>query len=119
MPRTTCIAIVGSREWKDTKVIADFVRSLDRRRTTLVSGGARGVDSVAYNAALCEEIPIKVYPAEWGLHGRSAGMIRNQKIVDDCDVLVAFWNGSPGTRDSIQKAYKAGKPVIIIRERKK
>lgn len=59
------------------------------------------------------------YPAKWknpdGSINKRAGFERNSIIVDESDVLVAFWNGkSNGTMDTYQKAVKAGKPVWLI-----
>lgn len=101
------VAIVGSRTYRSRGNVADFVGSLPDA-TIIVSGGARGVDTWAVEAAGTRLT--EVYPAEWEKWGNSAGFRRNQTIVGACDELYAFWDGlSKGTLDSIQRAAKAGK----------
>ena len=47
------VAIVGSRDWPDLDAVVDFVERLARKypAAIVVSGGARGVDSVAERTA--------------------------------------------------------------------
>ena len=124
-------AIVGSRNYPKLERVQEFVRFLSdspvppekwkypRNPATIVSGGAPGVDSVAAREARECGLPVEEFPAEWnrqpdGSYDRTAGFRRNQLIVDASDIIVAFWDGvSSGTRDTIVRAQKAGKPVII------
>jgi hypothetical protein len=40
---------------------------------------------------------------------------RNQRLVDACDVLVAFWDGaSKGTRATVDRALDSGKEVHVF-----
>ena len=60
---------------------------------------------------------VHVIPADWKKHGRAAGPIRNQQMLDEgkADVVVALWDGkSRGTLDMIQRATEAGVPVRIL-----
>lgn len=108
------IAIVGSRNYPDAKRVFEFVHELPPD-TVVVSGGAGGVDTWAILQAKRDGLATKVYPADWGKYGMSAGFRRNQTIVDDVDCVVAFWDGvSRGTADTIAKARKAGKCVEVI-----
>lgn len=56
----------------------------------------------------------EAHPADWGKHGKAAGPIRNQQMVDlGADVVLAFPLGeSRGTRHCMAAAEKAGIPVI-------
>ena len=58
-------------------------------------------------------IPVKEYPADWQKHGRAAGPIRNQQMLDEGkpDLVVAF-DGGRGTADMIARAEKAGVRVV-------
>jgi len=110
------IAIVGSREFKNTyfarSVIADLLRQ--QPKVILVSGGARGIDSLAEEVANTLEREIIVFPADWDKYGKRAGFIRNQLIIDAVDKVIAFWDGkSKGTKHSIDLAIKARKPLDI------
>lgn len=110
------IAIVGSRNYTKLSHVREFVASLNAEANEIVTGGARGVDAEVEAAAAVATIPVVVFPADWAAFGKAAGPIRNQQIVDHCDVVVAFWDGkSPGTRDCIKRARLAGKPVTVRR----
>lgn len=109
------VAIIGSRDWTDRKAVAWFVDSLPVY-TIIVSGGARGVDGFAEIAARARGMRVVIYPADWQKHGKRAGFLRNATIVENCDRVVAFWDGeSRGTKSTIDLARKAGKPVEVIR----
>jgi hypothetical protein len=108
------IAIVGSRSFTRLEEVRQFVREQERT-TVIISGGARGVDSIAVDEAKRLHMPYEVYPADWNRYGRSAGFRRNQTIVDAAEEVVAFWDGeSRGTKHTIACAKAAGKPVRII-----
>ena len=109
------VAIVGSRNYKDLSEVREYVLSLPQG-TVIITGGANGVDSVAAAAAEDAGLKVVVHAAEWALYGKAAGPIRNRKIVEDCDKLVAFWDDeSPGTKNSISLASKAGKLEKVFR----
>lgn len=80
----------------------------------IVSGGARGADSLAERYAQENDIQLTVFPAEWDKYGKSAGYRRNHQIIDYADVVLAFWDGqSKGTKHAIELAEKQNKPVFI------
>lgn len=121
------VAIVGSRDYgvwyhegiryQDLSEVREFVGSLPAC-VTIVSGGARGVDTAAENAAREFGMSLKVWKADWATYGKRAGMVRNRQIVDDVDCVVAFWDGfSKGTKHTIDEARAAGKFVIVFNER--
>ena len=107
------IGIVGSRDYKDMKRVYFYVSELPKD-TVIVSGGARGVDWEAENAAKVFGLQTIIHRADWDVNGKLAGFLRNSLIVNDSDCIVAFWDGqSRGTLDTIQKAVQAGKVVKI------
>ena len=91
-----------------------------RRITVVVSGGARGVDTIAARAAEAAGLQSTVlspdrekYPGKLIFR---AYMERNRAIVDACDLLLAVWDGkSRGTSYTIGYARKQGKPVFVVR----
>ena len=107
------IAVVGSRNYPDLQLVDNYVRTeIVAKGHTVVTGGARGVDKAAEHAAgnACE-----VFKANWRLHGRAAGPIRNKLIVDTADKVVAFYDGkSRGTWHSMSLAKDAGKLLIVF-----
>ena len=100
----TRLAIVGSRDYPRLDIVRTYVRLL-KPGTVVISGGARGVDSVAENEARDRGLEVVVHVAEWRTRGRAAGPLRNSTIVIDCDQLVAFWDTkSRGTMDAMNRA---------------
>jgi hypothetical protein len=108
------IAIVGSRNFANLELVRKFVANMDEG-DSVVTGGARGVDTAAEATALDYSLTVQVIRPDWKRYGKAAGMIRNEQIVKVCDEVVAFWDGkSRGTKDTIDKARKARKPIAIF-----
>lgn len=108
------VAIVGSRDWPFADQIRNAVASLEPT-DVLVSGAARGTDTIAENAALQRGLQTIIHPADWDTHGKSAGYIRNKYIVRDADRVIAFqYKRSKGTQHTIDIAKKKGIPVKLI-----
>lgn len=106
------LAIVGSRNCP----ALDITPHLPFWPDTIVSGGAKGVDTLARKFAVNNGIPILEFLPEYEKFGRKAPLIRNRKIVENCDFLIAFWDGfSRGTKFTIDYATKRGVPSRIIR----
>ena len=107
------IAIVGSRDYPRLDLVARYVAALPDG-TVVVSGGARGVDSVAAGAARARGLEVAEHLPDWKTYGRAAGMVRNKAIVRDADRVAAFWDGvSGGTANTIDITRRAGKPVEV------
>jgi len=59
-------------------------------------------------------IPLKEHKPDWAKYGKSAGIRRNELIVNDADVVFAFWDGkSKGTAHNIKLAQKQNKEIHI------
>jgi predicted Rossmann fold nucleotide-binding protein DprA/Smf involved in DNA uptake len=109
------VAIVGSRRFSDPKRVIEYVKSLPPR-ASIITGSASGVDAAATKAARAKGVPIQVLHASFDeLADASKSAARNQKLVDACDVLVAFWDGaSKGTRATVDRALDSGKEVHVF-----
>lgn len=84
--------------------------------TVVLSGGARGIDKMGEDWAVQHGLPIDIYPALWNKHGKAAGPIRNARMAENADALVAFWDGeSRGTRNMIEEAKRRGLKVMEVR----
>lgn len=114
------IGIVGSRTFPQLNLVSWFIRDLPLG-VTIVSGGAQGVDGAAVEYAKRRGMETREHlPDTSGCKARheftERFYARNQKIVDDCDLLVAFTEkDSGGTWDTIKRARRAGKPLKIVR----
>ena len=107
------VAVIGSRGFNKYELLKETLSKLEI--TLVVSGGAKGADSLGEQYANENQIPTKIFLPDWKKHGRAAGMLRNTDIINEAEMVVAFWDGeSKGTKDSITKAQKQNKKVLII-----
>lgn len=81
----------------------------------IISGAAKGADTMALDWAVVNWCQFEEYPAQWKLYGRKAGPIRNQQMIDEGkpNLVVAF-PGGVGTQDMIRRARKAKIETIVI-----
>ena len=105
------LAVIGSRVLK----CIDIEKYMRADITEIVSGGAKGVDSLAREYAERKGIKLTEFIPEYKSYGRAAPIVRNRKIVDYADEVLAFWDGSSkGTLFVIEYAKKRGKPCSVI-----
>jgi hypothetical protein len=94
----------------------------EKEAFVLVHGGARGADDAARGWYRTRASPVYpdlvqvIFNAEWELHGKAAGMIRNRKMAEaGADLCLAFWDGkSRGTGGMIAVATEHHIPVRIV-----
>ncbi len=104
------VAIVGSRSIAVTDM-GMYISDGDE----IVSGGAIGVDSCAAEYAKENGLKLTVFLPQYERYGRAAPIVRNKKIVEYADKIIAFWDGSSkGTLSVIKYAEKMGKLCEII-----
>lgn len=107
------VGVCGSRSINKI----NFEQVLPSQTAVIVTGGARGVDSLAAAYARANGLKTIIHLPDYKRHGRGAPLRRNDLIVRDSDILLAFWDGkSRGTKNTIDKAKKAGIPVFVITE---
>ena len=112
------IAIIGSRTITDKGFIYEKLDTIfsNRKPDMIVSGGAKGPDTLGVLWARDNGVDVKEFFPDWEKYGRGAGFKRNTQIVEAADLVIAFWDGlSKGTLDSINKAKKLNKRVEIIK----
>lgn len=83
----------------------------------VIHGGAQGADRIAREWCICRKVECRGYAADWKRHGRAAGPIRNQRMLDDGkpDLVIAF-PGGRGTADMVRRAIATGIRAIEIPE---
>jgi YspA, cpYpsA-related SLOG family len=118
------VCFVGSRNWHDKDKIREvMLKYKDEAEAkgeilTIVSGGARGADSLSVEVAKELDCNTMVYHANWARWGKAAGPIRNAEMIEDSEAvaLVAFKKGekSVGTDHAIEHATKLGIKVDVI-----
>ncbi len=108
------VAIVGSRNLKVDKLD----RYLPNETTEIVSGGARGIDTCARQWANSHSIKLTEFLPEYEKYGRSAPLRRNITIIQNADLVLAFWDQkSRGTKFVIDKCKELGVPVKIFTQK--
>lgn len=124
------VLVCGGRDYADYYYLAEVLDDLCEERgwTTepdelgnwlpkvhIISGKARGADTLAIDWAVTRYCSWSEYPADWKQHGKRAGPIRNQNMLDHGkpDIVVAF-PGGVGTRDMVSRARKAGIELIEV-----
>jgi predicted Rossmann fold nucleotide-binding protein DprA/Smf involved in DNA uptake len=109
------VAIVGSRRFSAPDRVTEYVHDLPGS-ASIITGSASGVDAAATKAARERGMAVQVMPASFDeLADSTKAAARNQRLVNACDLLVAFWDGSStGTRETVDRALDSGKEVHVF-----
>lgn len=115
--------VVGSRTFDNYDMLKQELDAqlADKSSITVVSGGAKGADSLAERYAKEKGYLVEVFKADWKKYGRAAGPIRNeemQKFISQFSdrVCIAFWDGkSKGTQSNFNLAKKYCNPLKIVK----
>ena len=106
------LAIIGSRTCPPIDIAAHLKYIPD----TIVSGGAIGADTYAKEFAIKHNLKLIEFLPDYEKYGRKAPLVRNKLIVEECDCLIAFWDGqSRGTKFTLDYAERMGKPTKIVK----
>ncbi len=105
------VAVIGSRGL----TVDDLGKYLPEGTTEIVSGGADGIDTCARQYALSHGIKLTEFLPEYSRYGRGAPIKRNDTIIQNSDMVLAFWDGkSRGTKYVIDKCRKTNVKIEVI-----
>ena len=111
------ILVCGGRDYNDYDTLHMYMCAIEGATldSVIIHGAARGADSLADRWAKDNNMKLEVYPADWEQHGKSAGPIRNQQMLNEGkpDLVLAFPGGS-GTAHMVSIAKKKGVKVIEV-----
>ncbi len=113
------VIVCGGRDYND---YSNLCKLLDEVAPTfIIHGGANGADSLAGQYASQNNIPCKVFKAEWDKHGKGAGPIRNAKMLNsllsmNIDKAVVAFPGGKGTANMISLAEDFNVKVIKLEQ---
>ena len=111
------LLVTGSRNWEDFTRLRNALQPYVDAQWTLLHGDCpTGADYLANRLWREYNLKVERVPADWNKHGKAAGPIRNQQMVDRVpNLCYAFPRGdSRGTWDCLTRAAKAGIKVVII-----
>ncbi len=112
------LLVCGGRYFNDRDLLESILDGLCDEEMAmpriLLHGDGIGADTLADRWAHKRCVEVWRFPAGWERHGKAAGPIRNQAMIDSGkpDLVIAF-PGGRGTADMIRRARKAG---IEVRE---
>lgn len=106
--------IAGGRDITNYSLVEHAVCQSGFDISEVVSGCARGADTLGEKYAIKNDIVLKKFPANWNGLGKKAGHVRNCQMGDYADALIALWDGeSKGTKHMIDYATKKGLKVFV------
>ena len=116
------VGIVGSRRWNNRGMVEALVNELPEN-CTIISGGCRGVDSWAAEAARSRGLDVIEFLPDLPASGphwayTKAYHARNRKIAENSDVIYAFVASDRrgGAENTIKHARDLGTRVEVISE---
>ena len=105
------VAVIGSRSI--TSYPLEEV--IPPETTEIISGGARGVDTLAREYAQAHSIPLTEIRPDYTRYGKGAPLRRNEEIIARAELVIALWDGqSTGTAYVVNQCKKIGKPFILV-----
>lgn len=117
MKRKIKLGSVGSRDFLDRLCVYAMLELIYNifDVEVLISGGALGADTLSVDFAKFNQYEFTEFLADWETYGYHAGKIRNGYIVDNSDIIVAFWDcKSGGTANTIEQAIYHKKQYIVV-----
>ena len=105
------VAVIGSRDITGV----NLKEYISEEVTEIVSGGAKGVDTLARQYAVENNIKLTEFLPQYDRYKRGAPLKRNIQIAEYADKVFAFWNGvSHGTKFVIDYCENNNIPIEII-----
>ncbi len=110
------VIVAGSRDFNDYEFLEEIMNNyLGGDIVEIVSGTAKGADSLGERYAKENGHNLVQYKAEWSKYLQAAGFIRNEDMARHASELVVFWDGkSKGTKHMLQEARRRGLHVEMF-----
>lgn len=111
----TRLLVCGGRNYDNFDTVSKVLMAHLPEIECVIQGGAMGADAQAREWCDLTGVPCITYAADWKSHGKAAGPIRNQQMLDQGkpDLVIAF-PGGKGTEDMCRRAIRAGIKVEHI-----
>lgn len=107
------IGVTGGRDYDSWHTVMHALRQMPAD-AVLVHGAATGADSLCAEWWEMQDRSTEAHPADWDAHGKAAGPLRNQEMVDSGLDLLLVFPGGRGTADMRQRAVSAGIRILDV-----
>lgn len=106
------VLVCGGRNYDNYDIVSETLSKFTV--DAVITGGCSGADALAERWARENNVAVLLFPAQWDEHGRAAGPIRNQQMLDEGkpDLVLAF-RGGKGTADMVRRAAKANIRILL------
>lgn len=120
------VGVIGSRTITNKSLIYKALdafatrASLQKDQIVVLSGGAKGVDTLAQEWCREREVPFILFKPYFLVDNKAAYnprhyFTRNKQIIDNSDTILAFWDGeTKGTSWGISYSRKQRKAITVI-----
>jgi len=109
------LAVIGTKKFTEYNFLSSILKQTSNI-DMIISGGAVGTDTLAEKYATKNKINFLKFPPNYKNYGDKAKHIRDKLIVEECDELIAFWDGEcEGTKYTLDYAEQLGKVIKIVR----
>lgn len=116
------VIIAGGRDFENYEYMCEILNDLfynstysKKRDIKIISGMAKGADTLAIRYADEHHLTKILFPANWKSYPRIAGFLRNEDMLSIATHLIAFWDGkSSGTKHMIDIAQEKGIPIWVF-----
>ena len=114
------VIVAGGRDFNDYNLMREKLdrllsKRIETEKVIIVSGCAKGADSLGERYAEERNLHVIRKPANWDKFGKSAGYIRNAEMADISDGLIAFWNGNKEHSGTYHMVSLAKEHDLILR----
>jgi hypothetical protein len=113
------VLVCGGRDYLNVAKVWDTLDQIHAGEgggvSLLIEGGATGADRLGRTWAQRRGVSLRTFNANWTKHGKAAGPIRNQRMLDEGkpDVVLAF-PGGRGTADMVARAKMFGARLVEV-----
>ena len=113
------VLVTGGRDYQDKATLGAALEAIKQKRTEEIviwSGAATSADYLSITWAMANGVDFRGYPAKLEDHGKSAGFIRNSRMISMKPDLVVAFPGGDETENCVEEARKANIPVWRVPE---
>lgn len=116
--QTFKVIIAGSRDFDNYKLLEEYCDKVlvNQKNIEIVSGTARGADTLAIHYAHNRGYKLTEFPANWDKFGKSAGYKRNVQMAEYANACIVFMKkeGTKGSQHMIDIAKRKSLKLKVV-----